>query len=404
MTKANDLLTGNQGYNDRIDKGETLADVDEATKEGTAALNDLLNEQNLRGQRNQAITDIQNAKDKAISTIKNDNNLSAEDKTKYQDLINAAADTGVANVTQDDNEIAIETDKNNAISNITDYLENAANAGTNNLDQQRQAAITEVENAAKAAKNKIDGFDDTDLSPEAKQHYKEAIDKDFNNAKALINAAKDIDGVNSAKQAAKDSINKDLAAAQLIVAKSQANKALQAEREKDLNTIDQAFKDNKINSGQKDALTNKINGFYETAVGNVYKDLTIEQVVKDRDDGIESMASVAGSIASEEAKFLEEQKDDALTNEETGLNALAEEIRAGIEKDPNLSGKEKNGYYDEIDNALTTAKTNIQNADTKEEIDSAANAGREALNKIRDKAALQSTRNAALKELLSVYN
>ena len=404
VKKADDLLIGEQGYNDRIDKGETLADVDEATKEGTAALNDLLNEQNLRGQRNQAITDIQNAKDKAISTIKNDNNLSAEDKTKYQDLINAAADTGVANVTQDDNEIAIETDKNNAISNITDYLENAANAGTNNLDQQRQAAITEVENAAKAAKNKIDGFDDTDLSPEAKQHYKEAIDKDFNNAKALINAAKDIDGVNSAKQAAKDSINKDLAAAQLIVAKSQANKALQAEREKDLNTIDQAFKDNKINSGQKDALTNKINGFYETAVGNVYKDLTIEQVVKDRDDGIESMASVAGSIASEEAKFLEEQKDDALTNEETGLNALAEEIRAGIEKDPNLSGKEKNGYYDEIDNALTTAKTNIQNADTKEEIDSAANAGREALNKIRDKAALQSTRNAALKELLSVYN
>ena len=404
VNKANDLLTGDQGYNGRIDKGEILADVDESTKEGTAALNDLLNEQNLKGQRNQAITDIQNAKDKAISTITNDNNLSAEDKTKYQDLINAAADTGIANVTQDDNETAIETDKNNAISNITDYLENAANAGTNNLDQQRQAAITEIENAAKAAKNKIDSFDDTDLSPEAKQHYKEAIDKDFNNAKALINAAKDIDGVNSAKQAAKDSINKDLAAAQLIVAKSQANKALQAEREKDLGIINQAFEDNKIDGDQKDALTNKINGFYETAVGKVYNDFTTEQVVKDRDDGIDAMASVAGSIADEQAKFLEQQKDDALTNEDTGLNALAEKIRADIEKDPNLSGKEKNGYYDEIDNALTTAKTNIQNADTKEEIDSAANAGREALNKIRDKAALQSNRNAALKELLGVYN
>ena len=404
LNKANDLLTGDQGYYDRIDNGKTPADIDKATKEGTAALNDLLNEQNIKGQRNQAITDIQTTRDKAIAEIKGNKNLSDADSTKYQDLINAAADKGIANVSQDEDENAIETDRDNAIKNITDYQNNAANAATNNLDQQHKTAITETENAAQAAKDKIDGFADSDLSPEDKQHFKELIAKDLANAKADINAAKDTDGINSAKQAAKDSINKDLAAAQLAVAKSQANKALQAERETDLATINQAFEDNKINSEQKDALTSKINGFYETATNKVYSDFTNDQVVKDRDDGVAAMASVAGSIASEEAKFLEQQKDDALTNQDTGLNVLAEKIRADIEQNPNLSGQEKNNYYGEIATALTTAKTNIQNATTKEEIAAAANASREALNKIRDKAALQSTRNAALKELLSVYN
>ena len=404
LNKANDLLTGNQGYYDRIDMGETPADIDKATKEGTAALNDLLNEQNIKGQRNQAITDIQTARDKAIAEIKGNKNLSDADSTKYQDLINSAADKGIANVSQDEDENAIETDRDNAIKNITDYQNNAANAATNNLDQQHKTAITEIENAAQAAKDKIDGFADSDLSPEDKQHFKELIAKDLANAKADINAAKDTDGINSAKQAAKDSINKDLAAAQLAVAKSQANKALQAEREKDLATINQAFEDNKINSEQKDALTSKINGFYETATSKVYNDFTNDQVVKDRDDGVAAMANVAGSIASEEAKFLEQQKNEALTNQDNGLNSLAETIRADIEQNPNLSGQEKNNYYGEIATALTTAKTNIQNATTKEEIVAAANASREALNKIRDKAALQSTRNAALKELLSVYN
>ncbi|AWN33955.1 MULTISPECIES: SLAP domain-containing protein [Lactobacillus] len=404
LNKANDLLTGDQGYYDRIDNGKTPADIDKATKEGTAALNDLLNEQNIKGQRNQAITDIQTARDKAIAEIKGNKNLSDADSTKYQDLINAAADKGIANVSQDEDENAIETDRDNAIKNITDYQNNAANAATNNLDQQRQTTITEIENAAQAAKDKIDGFADSDLSPEDKQHFKELIAKDLANAKADINAAKDTDGINSAKQAAKDSINKDLAAAQLAVAKSQANKALQAEREKDLATINQAFEDNKINSEQKGALTSKINGFYETATNKVYNDFTIDQVVKDRDDGVAAMANVAGSIASEEAKFLEQQKNEALTNQDNGLNSLAETIRADIEQNPNLSGQEKNNYYGEIATALTTAKTNIQNATTKEEIAAAANASREALNKIRDKAALESTRNAALKELLSVYN
>ena len=404
LNKANDLLTGNQGYYDRIDNGETPADIDKATKEGTAALNDLLNEQNIKGQHNQAITDIQTARDKAIAEIKGNKNLSDADSTKYQNLINAAADKGIANVSQDEDENAIETDRDNAIKNITDYQNNAANAATNNLDQQHKTAVTEIENAAQAAKDKIDGFADSDLSPEDKQHFKELIAKDLANAKPEINAAKDTDGINSAKQAAKDSINKDLAAAQLAVAKSQANKALQAEREKDLASINQAFEDNKINSEQKDALTSKISGFYETATSKVYNDFTIEQVVKDRDDGVASMANVAGSIASEEAKFLEQQKNEALTNQDNGLNSLAETIRADIEQNPNLSGQEKNNYYGEIATALTTAKTNIQNATTKEEIAAAANASREALNKIRDKAALQSTRNAALKELLSVYN
>ncbi|WP_294890984.1 SLAP domain-containing protein [uncultured Lactobacillus sp.] len=399
--KVSELLTGNQGYNSRIDKAETIADVNTAVKEGTAALNNLLDEQNLSGRRNQAIAAIQEAKDKAIATITNNKNLSDAEKTKYQELINTATAAGVAKITQDEDETAIATDEDRAIKNITGYQENAANTGSNNLNKQRQDAIKEVEEAAKNALSAINDFDDTVLSPEDKQHYQETINKDLANAKAAINAAKDNDGVNSARQAGKTSINEDLAASQLIVAKSQANIALQDEKKKDIDTINQAFTDNKINSEQKDALTDKINGFYETATSKVYNDLTAEQVAKDRDDGIAAMASVAGSIASEEAKYLEQQKDDALTNKDTGLNALAEKIRTSIEKDPNLSGKEKGDYYDEISSALTSAKTDIQNAHSQDEIATATNAGREALNKILANVVLQSSRSAALKELLN---
>ena len=399
--KASELLTGSQGYNSRIDNAETIADINTATKEGTAALNNLLDEQNLSGRRNQAIAAIQDAKDKAIATITNNKNLSDAEKTKYQELINTATAAGVAKITQDEDETTIATDEDNAIKNITGYQENAANTGDTNLNKQRQDAIKEVEEAANNALSTIDDFDDTVLSPEDKQHYQETINKDLANAKAAINAAKDNDGVNSARQAGKTSINEDLAASQLIVAKSQANIALQDEKKKDIDTINQAFTDNKINSEQKDALTDKINGFYETATSKVYNDLTAEQVAKDRDNGIAAMASVASSIASEEAKYLEQQKDDALTNKDTGLNALAEKIRTSIEKDPNLSGKEKGDYYDEISSALTSAKTDIQNAHSQDEIATATNAGREALNKILANVVLQSSRSAALKELLN---
>ncbi|PXY85098.1 hypothetical protein DK873_08165 [Lactobacillus melliventris] len=399
--KASELLTGNQGYNSRIDNAETIADINTAVKEGTAALNNLLDEQNLSGRRNQAIAAIQDAKDKAIAKITNNKNLSDEEKTKYQELINTATAASVAKITQDEDETTIATDEDNAIKNITGYQENAANTGSNNLNKQRQDAIKEVEEAANNALSTIDDFDDTVLSPEDKQHYQETINKDLANAKVAINAAKDNDGVNSARQAGKTSINEDLAAGQLIVAKSQANIALQDEKKKDLDTINQAFTDNKINSEQKDALTDKINDFYETATSKVYNDSTAEQVAKDRDDGIAAMASVASSIASEEAKYLEQQKDDALTNKDTGLNALAEKIRTSIEKDPNLSGKEKGDYYDEISSALTSAKTDIQNAHSQDEIATATNAGREALNKILAKVVLQSSRSAALKELLN---
>ncbi|WP_158596016.1 SLAP domain-containing protein [Lactobacillus sp. ESL0259] len=401
--KASELLTGSQGYNSRIDNAETIADTNTATKEGTAALNNLLDEQNLNGRRNQAIAAIQDAKNKAIAAITNNKNLSDAEKTKYQELINTATDAGVAKITQDEDETAIATDEDRAIKNITGYQENAANTGSTNLNKQRQDAIKEVEEAANNALSTIDNFDDTVLSPEDKQHYQETINKDLANAKAAINAAKDNDGVNSARQAGKTSINEDLAASQLIVAKSQANIALQAEKKKDLDTINQAFTDNKINSEQRDALTGKINSFYETATSKVYNDSTAEQLAKDRDNGIAAMASVASSIASEEAKYLEQQKDDALTNKDTGLNALAEKIRTSIEKDPNLSGKEKGDYYDEISSALASAKTDIQNAHSQDEIATATNAGREALNKILAKVVLQSSRSAALKDLLNAY-
>lgn len=401
--KASELLTGSQGYNGRIDNAENINDINTATKEGTAALNNLLDEQNLSGRRNQAIPAIQDAKDKAIATITNNKNLSDEEKTRYQELINTATDAGVAKISQDENETAIATDEDNAIKNITGYQENAANTGATNLNKQRQDAIKEVEEAADNALSTINSFTDTDLSPEDKQHYKETINKDLANAKATINAAKDNDSVNSARQAGKTSINEDLAAAQLIAAKSQANIALQDEKKKDLDTINQAFANNKINSAQKDALTGKINDFYETATSKVFNDSSAEQVAKDRDDGIAAMANIAGSIASEEAKYLEQQKDDALTNKDTGLNALAEKIRTSIEKDPNLSGKEKGDYYDEISSALTSAKTDIQNAHSQDEIATATNAGREALNKILAKVVLQSSRSAALKEMLNTY-
>ncbi|MBC6349243.1 DUF1542 domain-containing protein [Lactobacillus melliventris] len=401
--KASELLTGSQGYNGRIDNAENINDINTATKEGTAALNNLLDEQNLSGRRNQAITAIQDAKDKAIATITNNKNLSDAEKNKYQELINTATAAGVAKITQDEDKTAIATDEDRAIKNITGYQENAANTGSTNLNKQRQDAIKEVEEAANNALSTIDDFDDTVLSPEDKQHYQETINKDLANAKAAINAAKDNDGVNSARQAGKTSINEDLAASQLIVAKSQANIALQDEKKKDLDTINQAFTDNKINSEQKDALTGKINSFYETATSKVYNESTAVQLAKDRDDGIAAMASVASSIASEEAKYLEQQKDDALINKDTGLNALAEKIRTSIEKDPNLSGKEKSDYYDEISSTLTSAKTDIQNAHSQDEIATATNAGREALNKILAKVVLQSSRSAALKELLNTY-
>lgn len=394
----------NEKYDKQIDNSQSIEEVDQATKDGISALNDLLNEQEIKGQRNQAIAEIQKAHDNAKATIEADQNLTEEEKQKYQDLVNSAASQGIAAIETDVDDSTIETHKKQAIDQINGYLSNASDSSSSKLKEDRLTAIKELETAAEAAAAQIDAFDDTDLSPQAKQQYKQAINKDLDNARSIINSATNVNTIKSAKQIGKNNINKDLAAAQLSAAKSQAIKALLQERDQDLGIINQAYHENKLNDNQQKSLTNQINDFYNDAVNKVYQDLTSEKVAQDRDKGISAMASVANSISQEESKFFEEKKQTALNDEDNGLIALADKIRNEIENNANLSGNEKTGYYQEIESALNSAKNDIQNAQNVSELQTAANAGRESLNRIRDKALLQSTKNAALSELLSIYN
>ncbi|WP_277151982.1 DUF1542 domain-containing protein [Lactobacillus sp. ESL0701] len=401
-----DLLTNDDhtGYQDQIDQATSQDEVNTLTTAGLTALNNLLTDQTLASERNNAIAKLQAAQAAANAQI-DGTSLSAADKTKFKHDIQNQVDQGISNINAaasidaiNDAEVAAENGINGIVANAT--TQNTA------LQSAQAAAISELTQAAQAAKTAIDNLPADQLSASEKEAYKSQIDQAVTAATNNINAATSTDDVTSAKTIGKTNINNIEVAADLAAAKAKALQELTTAQTTNKQAIDDLFAAGKIDAAKQAELKGRIDDFYNDAVAKVTADTTTNQIVIDKTAGINAMNGVATDAADNANQELTTAKDNALDNtgNPIGLNNLAAEIKEHIEQDSNLGPNQKLAYQAQVDAALDKAKADVAAAGTTDEVAQAATNGRDAMLQVKAAADLKSAQIAAERALLAKHD
>ncbi|WEV39057.1 DUF1542 domain-containing protein [Lactobacillus sp. ESL0680] len=401
-----DLLTNDDhtGYQDQIDAATSQDAVNTLTTAGLTALNNLLADQTLASERNNAIAKLQAAQTAANAQI-DATGLSAADKAKFKQDIQNQVDQGISNIntataidTINDAEVAAENGINGIVTNAR--TQNTA------LQSAQAAAISELTQYAQTAKTAIDNLPADQLSPSEKETYKEQIDQAVTAATNAINAATTPTDVTSAKTIGKTNIDSIQVAADLAAAKAKALKELTTAQANNKQAIDDLFTAGKIDADKQAELKGRIDDFYNNAVAKVTDDTTTNQIVIDKTAGINAMNGVVTDAADTANQELTTAKDNALDNtgNPIGLNNLAAEIKDHIEQDNNLGPNQKLAYQAQVDAALNKAKADVAAAKTTDQVAQAATNGRDAMLLIKAAADLKSAQIAAERALLAKHD
>ncbi|WEV37456.1 DUF1542 domain-containing protein [Lactobacillus sp. ESL0677] len=406
IQKVEDLLTNSKdtGYQDQIDHAASQDAVNTLTTAGLTALNNLLTDQTLASEKNNAIIKLQDAQKAANDQI-DGTSLSDADKAKYKQDIQDQVDQGISNIQAGTSQGAINDAEVTAENHINDIVTNA-NTQDTTLQAAQTAAINDLNQYAQTAKNMIDSLPAEQLSASEKETYKNQIDQAVTAATNNINTATTLEDVTSSKTIGKTNIDKVQVVADLAAAKAKAVQELTASQTANKQKIDELFTAGKIDAAKQAELKGKIDDFYNDAVDKVNHDTSTDRITVDKDAGIKAMNGVATDAANTANQEVADAKDTALDNDGNpiGLNNLAEQLKEHIEQDSNLGPSQKLDYQKQIDDALNSAKADVAAAETTDAVKQAATDGRTAMLQIKDAADLQSAKIAAERALLAKHD
>lgn len=406
IQKVDDLLTNSKhtGYQDQIDHAASQDAVNTLTAAGLTALNNLLTDQTLASEKNNAITKLQAAQKAANDQI-DGTSLSDTDKAKYKQDIQDQVDQGISNIQAGTSQGAINDAEVTAENHINGIVTNA-NSQDTALQAAQTAAINDLNQYAQTAKNTIDSLPADQVSASEKEAYKKQIDQAVTAATNNINTATTPDDVASSKTIGKTNIDKVQVAADLAAAKAKAVQELTASQTANKQKIDDLFTAGKIDADKQDELKGKIDDFYSDAVDKVNNDTSTNRITVDKNAGIKAMNGVATDAANTANQEIADAKDNALDNDGNpiGLNNLAEQLKEHIEQDSNLGPSQKLDYQKQIDDALSSAKADVAAAETTDAVKQAATDGRTAMLQIKDAADLKSAKIAAERALLAKHD
>ena len=403
-----------QKANAAIDAATKNADVKTAQTAGEQAINAVEIPASV------SKTDAINAINAALTDKKaeiNGTNLTAEEKTAVINKAQKLADAAIANINKATTNDAVNTAKENgvqAIKNMTiptvsDVKKNAKNAidqaakqaidNTNGLtDSEKQAAKSQVDTDAKAAKEDIDKADFNDAVTNAVNNGTVAINKDAANAaidgalvkknnsidaapnltdeekqsvknqaqtvadsaKTDISKASTVAAVESAKNTGVDNINKVS-----IPAQSKAKAAAIAEIYAELNKKLDAINNNLVLvTEEKDALTNEANTAADKAKDAINKAASNADVESEEDKGITNIQNVDNP-----AKSQVKEADKA------AVQAVADSKINAIDNAPNLTAEEKAELVKQVNDIASNAKVNIDNSSSSQSVETVRDNG-----------------------------
>ena len=294
----------------------------------------VLNKDGAKNEVNTAFTNKTNQ-------IDQDNSLTNEEKTEVKGLAKTAKDNAIQNIENAQDETALNTAKNNGITNIGNVvLPRTAN---------KAAAIETIKAEVTKQNGVIDGK--SGLTTEEVAALKQAVSDAATTAKAEINKAEtDTDAkVTTAKETGISNIEK--AATKAKTNKAAAIEAIEAEVTKQNGVIEG---NNGLTSEEVAALKQAVSDAATTAKAEINKAETDTdaKVTTAKETGIGNI----GKAATKEK-----------TNKELAVKAIDDEVtkqNGVIDGKSGLTSDEVTALKQAVSNAATTAKENINKAET----------------------------------------
>ncbi|MGQ7543360.1 DUF1542 domain-containing protein [Streptococcus suis] len=358
--KAIDTKTTVAGINDAKTAGEKA--LDDATATGEAAI-DLTKDKEL------AKADVDNQAKDAIEAIKNNPNLDATEQAPYIEAIEKAAEKQKA---------AIDAAKDTA--GITDAVNEAEKVN----EEQKLAAAKEdakdkIAEEAAAAKDAIDK--NPNLSGAEKTAAKDAVDAEAEKANQAIDTAR----TQEAAKEAEDNGVKAIDAEELKAAKQDAKNKIAADVKEAKDAID---KDPNLSEDEKKGFKDAVDTEAAKAVADIEKATTPADAQTAEEAGTAAIAEDVLDAAKLDAK-----------------NKIAKDVAAAkdaIDKNPNLSDTEKQGFKDAVDTEAEKANQAIDAATTPEAVQAKEEEGTKAIAADVLDAAKQDAKNKIAKDLATV--
>ncbi|KOH01965.1 cell surface protein, partial [Lactobacillus johnsonii 16] len=303
-----------------------------------------------------AIKQVQDAKNKQISAA---SNLSAEEQKELSDQVDKIASEAIAHI--NDSSIttndAVTAIRDDAIKQITDLfiptLDGAQTDAINAIESAKNAKLNDINNAAH-------------LTDEEKQALVDQTNKVADDATKEIKAAQTNDAVKSAETAGLDNIN-NIAIPTLVQKQQEAIEELNVARDAKNSAIDNATD---LTTDEKNALKDKVQAEYSNAVSNITSATTDEAVTTAKENGIAAIKDIQIPTKSP-------AKEQATSD----LNTAVDEAKNAIDQDNNLTDEEKQAAKDQIDSDAKKAQEAIDNATTDDEVNSAVDNGKLAIDK-----------------------
>lgn len=246
-----------------------------------------------------------------------------------------------------------QADVDRATKAITDAQSALTTSATTNVKDAKGKATADLTNAVTAAKAAIN--QDTNLTEDERNAAKAQVDGDASVAQEAINKATTNDAVTSAATAGKVTIDKTVANAAIDNAAAGKNKAIDG---------------SSLTDEEKAALRQEVTKAQDTANAAIDSAKTNTAVTNAKNTGISNIQNI--EIPTNSAS-----KAQATTD----LNNAVDAAKKAIDQDTNLTDQERDAAKAQVDADAKTAQEAINKATTNDDVTSATNTGKLAIDK-----------------------
>ncbi|HEM4671322.1 TPA: DUF1542 domain-containing protein, partial [Streptococcus suis] len=372
--------------NDAIDKATTPETVQAAEDNGVKAIDAEELVAAKQDAKNKIAEDVKAAKD----AIDKDPNLSEDEKKGFKDAVDTEAAKAVADIEKATTPAEAQTAEEAGTAAIAeDVLDAAKQDAKNKIDKDVEAANAAIESNPNLSEDEKKGFKDAVGAEAAKavaDIEKATTPEAAQAAEEAGTAAIAEDVLDAAKQDAKNKIAKDLATVEAAI---DANSNLSEDEKKAAKLEAQAKEAEAVANIEKATTPEAVQTLEDAAV----KDLANIEIKAAYDDAVkaieaaDNLSTAAKTQALEDLKKARQAAEDAIktatTADEVAKGALdglksiakveakaaADDAKAAIAQNSNLTDAEKKVYTDAIDEALKDTETKIDAATDADTVD-----------------------------------
>ena len=364
IKQVNDIVSQT---NNNIDEAPTNADVETAKNTGISSINGITIPSTSPA-KDQANSDIDKAAEDAKKAIDEIPGLTEDQKQAAKNQVDEDAKTAKDNI-------------NNATSD--EDVKKVIDDGLVAIDKNTAKAA--VDGAAAVKNNQINN---SNLTSEEKQNLIDQVNNAANDAKGKIDSATTQQGVTDEKNTGIENINK-VTVPENSQAKQDAIKAIDDAADAKKEAIKNAPN---LTDEEKQSLVDQVNNKAQEAKDKIDSATTDTEVTDAKTNGVNDINKVTVPESSQ-------AKQDAIK----AIDDAADAKKEAIKNAPNLTSEEKKSLTDQVDQAATDAKKNINDATNDLDVDTAKNEGLKKINDL-DIPTDSKVKDAAIAEIDAALN